>query len=151
MRYFAPAAAPQLFSDFANSIQRPFKTAAATIIAKRGSSQASKACTIVPNQHHHSQKNLLRRDLNQTFKFPSCLYSTTGECIIYIIANVSIKISDSRNGHKNSYDREKYYNKNQPPTKRTHFSTWGRCARASAKPFTKKLLLQCRTFNWLVG
>ena len=45
---------PQLFSDFANSIQRPFKTAAATIIAKRGSSQASKACTIVPNQHHHS-------------------------------------------------------------------------------------------------
>ena len=54
MRYFAPAAAPQLFSDFANSIQRPFKTAAATIIAKRGSSQASKACTIVPNQHHHS-------------------------------------------------------------------------------------------------
>lgn len=73
MRYFAPAAAPQLFSDFANSIQRPFKTAAATIIAKRGSSQASKACTIVPNQHHHSQKkNLLRRDLNQTFKFPSC-------------------------------------------------------------------------------
>ena len=122
MRYFAPAAAPQLFSDFANSIQRPFKTAAAeTIIAKRGSSQASKACTIVPNQHHHSltQKNLLRRDLNQTFKFPSCLYSTTGECIIYIIANVSIKISDSRNGHKNSYDREKYYNKIQPPTTHT--------------------------------
>ena len=111
---------PQLFSDFANSIQRPFKTAAATIIAKRGSSQASKACTIVPNQHHHhSQKNLLRRDLNQTFKFPSCLYSTTGECIIYIIANVSIKISDSRNGHKNSYDREKYYNKIQPPTTHT--------------------------------
>ena len=65
---------PQLFSDFANSIQRPFKTAAAaTIIAKRGSSQASKACTIAP--HHYDdqhtiaphKKNLLRRDLNQTF------------------------------------------------------------------------------------
>ena len=143
---------PQLFSDFANSIQRPFKTAAATIIAKRGSSQASKACTIVPNQHHHSQKKSLKEGPQPNVQVPFLLIQcTTGECIIYIIANVSIKISDSRNGHKNSYDREKYYNKNQPPTKRTHFSTWGRCARASAKPFTKKLLLQCRTFNWLVG
>ena len=75
---------PQLFSDFANSIQRPFKTAAEACCQKR------------------------------TKEGP-----TTSECIIYIIANVSIKISDSRNGHKNSYDHlEKYYNKNQPPTRR---------------------------------
>ena len=114
---------PQLFSDFANSIQRPFKTAAATIIAKRGSSQASKACTIAPLRRpaHYSttQKKSLKEGPEPNV-LPCELYSTIhysrGECIIYIIANVSIKISDSRNGHKNSYDREKYYNKIQPPT-----------------------------------
>ena len=106
---------PQLFSDFANSIQRPFKTAAAeTIIAKRGSSQASKACTIAPPPRPLTQKK------SKEGPEPNVLHAytvhTRGECIIYIIANVSIKISDSRNGHKNSYDREKYYNKIQPPT-----------------------------------
>ena len=64
---------PQLFSDFANSIQRPFKTAAATIIAKRGSSQASKACTIVPNQHHHSQKKSLKEGPQPNVQVPFLL------------------------------------------------------------------------------
>ena len=94
------------------------------------------------------------------FKFPSCLYSTTGECIIYIIANVSIKISDSRNGHKNSYDREKYYNKNQPPTKEPIFSLHGAVHITQPPgqltdyilPFTKILILytSMADVSWLL-